>query len=147
MIVRAPQGEDEITSVIISMYQEMQSDLLPTLANARVIAGICIQNPATLIAIDYESKGDTVGGIFVSDSNSGALRYRHPIAMGWGIWIREDYRGSGLAQRLMVKSKDILREMGVTKIVGQARLANKASRILMRHMGFREDPEMLIHHF
>ena len=59
-----------------------------------------------------------------------------PGVMERGIWIAEDYRGKGLARRILKDMyEEIAERMGVRKIVTRVRIGNEASNALELSLG------------
>jgi hypothetical protein len=143
-----PKSSDDkvyLRTAVKAMYSSFDSDLLPTKRNVTQITDACMDCSATTIAYDGDCN-HYAGAVFLSDSVNGAFDYAVPTAMGWGIWVEEDWRGTGgnVAGELMKSAREKLVFIGIKKVIGQARTSNKYSRILMRHMGFKPDQSALI---
>lgn len=112
-------------------------EVFPTEENARFLA------ESNLIPawergepILFAAIGNTIIGATFTTLPPAALELRHRFAFGHGTWVADEYRGRGVARALIEEVRRRLRALGVTRQIGQADVANEASRKTFEKLGF-----------
>lgn len=86
--------------------------------------------------IDRTPDFDGADGMDFKVKGSVNFEWVAPGVMERGIWIAEDYRGKGLARRILKDMYEVIAErMGVRKIVTKVRIGNEASNALELSLG------------
>lgn len=147
-ITPATLGDREtVISLYLELLQEMDRfgmDVLPTQENAEKYFdlffkdGIEANDPILLLRVD----GDAVGGIFWPEQRS-PFAMRKRVAMGFGVYVREEFQRNGYASKLRKEAKGILRDKGIDFVHGACLFGNAAGRLSAFRDGGREFGQMI----
>ena len=58
----------------------------------------------------------------------------------WGVYVVEDHRGTGLAERLMAAGQDYLQTLGIRRIEARVSAPNGRAIAFYRRLGFTIGP-------
>jgi GNAT superfamily N-acetyltransferase len=133
MIIRPATTDDmlDLVPLFWDMLKELDQyghDMLPTANNAWMFCRDVLE-PGLVdgTVIVAEEKGQVLGALFWTLSDSG-YETRHKAAVGYGTYVKPDWRGQGLATQMRQIGICRLKQLGVEKLYGTVLTGNVAGR-------------------